>query len=98
MTSFKACILLLAAAAAAEAVWFANGAGDQYQVIANQHECSNFPTWLNDKATGYQIVAPWRCEAFADYNCGGYNIRLAPTSGWQNVPMGGISSVSCWMV
>ncbi|KAG9062122.1 hypothetical protein KI688_006848 [Linnemannia hyalina] len=98
MTSLKACILLLVAAAAAEAVYFANGAGDQHHVIANQHECVNFPTWLNDKATGYFIAAPWRCDVFADHNCGGYNMRLGPTKTWTNVPMGGISSLWCWMV
>ncbi|KAG0007816.1 hypothetical protein BGZ82_005089, partial [Podila clonocystis] len=97
MTSLKACILLLAAAAATEAVWFANREGDQHHIIANPHDCVNFPTWLSDKATGYQINAPWRCEVFADYNCGGYSVRIGPTDGWQNVPMGGISSVQCWM-
>ena len=94
MTSFKACILLLVAAAATEAVWFANQEHDEYHVPAA--ECTNFPTWLNDKAVWYKIDKPWRCDAFADYNCGGYSIKIAPTNGWQAVPMAGISSTQCY--
>ncbi|KAI9238986.1 MAG: hypothetical protein BYD32DRAFT_412494 [Podila humilis] len=94
MTPLKTCILLLVAAAATEAVWFANQENDVYHVPAA--ECTNFPTWLNDKAVWYKIDKPWRCDAFADYNCGGYSIKISATDGWQRVPMGGISSTQCY--
>ncbi|KAG0287888.1 hypothetical protein BGZ96_008252, partial [Linnemannia gamsii] len=92
MTSFKAAILLLVAAAATEAsVKFADSKSQVYWVAAGNHECHNFPAWFNDKATTYEIRANYNCIVYIDGGCKGDSAALSD-SDWRELPFLGASS------
>ncbi|KAG0316842.1 hypothetical protein BG000_004704, partial [Podila horticola] len=66
MTAFKAVILLLVAAAATEAVKFADNESNVYWLNAGDNECSNFPSWINDGTVTYGIKTPYQCLVYLD--------------------------------
>lgn len=96
MTSFKAALLLLVAVAVTEAsVKFADNRSNVYWVSAGNNECRDFPSWINDRATTYEITEGYNCMAYSDNGCNGNNAYLSPTE-WKVVPFPDISSVKCW--
>ncbi|KAF9376654.1 hypothetical protein CPC16_012217 [Podila verticillata] len=96
MTSFKAVILLLVAAAATEAsVKFADNKSNVYWLDAGRNVCTNFPAWINDRAVTYEIRDNYQCIVYLHGGCSGDSAYISSTE-WREVPFGGISSVKCW--
>ncbi|KAG0359171.1 hypothetical protein BGX24_005822, partial [Mortierella sp. AD032] len=69
MFSFKAVILMLVAAAATEAVYFADSKSKVWGVPSEY--CNDFPKWINDKATTYIIEDIYECTVYKNFNCQG---------------------------
>ncbi|KAK3837954.1 MAG: hypothetical protein JOS17DRAFT_732278 [Linnemannia elongata] len=96
MSFFKAAILLLVAVAATEAsVRFADSESNVYWVDAASNACHNFPAWINDRATTYEIKDNWQCIAYLHGGCSGDSAYLYNTN-WKKLPFTGVSSVKCW--